>query len=130
MDLLGKHMADSERTIEAGKTPLGLWWSLIAGFLAWGLDLGLSYMLEQHSCSTGHYYVLHVIGVVCFLIALSGFGTGLVEFRRFPGETSEEGGSRFDRAHFQAVLGMAFCLSFSIVIVAGSIPHWILSPCE
>ena len=123
-------MATSERQIESGRTPLGLWWSLLAGFAAWGFDLGLSYALEQHSCSTGHHYVLHVISVVCFAIAVTGFAAGLVEFKRVPGTTSEEGGSPFDRAHFQALLGMAFSLSFAVVIIAGSVPRWILSPCE
>jgi len=123
-------MARSEQSIQAGRTPAGLWWSLAAGFVAWGLDLGLSYTLVPHSCSTGHHYVLHAIGIVCFLIALSGFVTGLVEFKAFPGTTSEEGGSPFDRAHFQALLGMTFSLSFAVVIIAGSVPRWILSPCE
>ena len=123
-------MARSEQQIQAGRTPLGLWWSLIAGFAAWAGDLGFSYVLEQHSCSTGHHYLLHVISVVSLAIALTGFGTGLVEFKRFPGSTSEEGGTHFDRAHFQALLGMAFSLSFALVVIAGSVPRWILSTCE
>jgi hypothetical protein len=123
-------VASSEKQIRDGRTPAGLWWSLIAGFAAWAFDLGFSYVLEQHSCSTGHHYLLHVISMVCLAITLTGFGTGWVEFRRFPRSTSEEGGSHFDRAHFQALLGMAFSVSFAVVIVAGSVPRWILSPCE
>ncbi len=123
-------MADSEQSIRAGRTPWGLWWSLAAGFVSWGTDLGLSYMLEQHTCSTAHYYVLHLIAMVCLVMALSGFATGLVEFKKFHGTTSEEGGSPFDRAHFQALLGMVFSLSFAVVIIAGFVPPWILSPCE
>src|ERR1700704_3932196 len=105
-------MASSEADIKAGRTPWGLWWSLAAGFVAWGVDLGSSYMLEHHSCTTGDHYLLHAISVACFVVALSGFVIGLVEFSRFPGTTSEEGGTRFDRAHFQALLGMAFSLTF------------------
>jgi len=123
-------MARSTQQIQAGRTPLGLWWSLVAGFAAWAIDLGFSYVLEQHSCSTGHHYVLHVISIVCFVIALTGFATGWIEFRRFPATASEEGGSPFDRAHFQALLGMAFSLCFAVVILAGAVPRWILSPCE
>ena len=123
-------MARSEQQIQSGRTPLGLWWSLLAGFSTWAIDLSLSYVLEQHSCSTGHYYLLHVISIVCLVIALTGFGTGFVEFKRFPGTTSDEGGSPFDRAHFQALLGMAFSLSFAVVVIADSLPRWILSPCE
>lgn len=122
-------MADLERHLRDGKTPWGIWWSLIAGFLAWGLDLGLSYILEQHSCSTGHHYVLHVIAIVSFVLALSGASAGLVEFRQFPAGTAEEGGSHFDRAHFQALIGIGFSASFAVMIIAGSVPRWILSPC-
>jgi hypothetical protein len=117
-------------SIDKGRTPWGVWWSLVAGFVAWTADLGLSYVLEQHSCSTGHHYVLHVISVVCMAITLSGFATGLSEFRQLPKNAKEEGGSRFDRAHFEALLGMAFSLSFAVVIIAGSVPRWLLSPCE
>jgi hypothetical protein len=119
-----------ERSIKSRTTPFGLWWSLVAGFAAWGADHGLSYMLEQHSCSTGHHYVLHAISIVCFIAALSGFATGIRELRRFPVETSEEGGTPFDRAHFQALLGMAFSISFAIVIIAEAVPRWILTPCD
>ena len=125
-----KVMSTSEQMIKSGRTPRGLWWSLTAGFGAWAVDLGVSYVLEQHSCSTGHHYVLHVVSAVCLAIAVSGFGAGLLEYRRFPGDTSEEGGSPFDRAHFQAVLGMIFSLSFAVVIIAGWVPRWVLSPCE
>ena len=123
-------MAKSEQQIQAGRTPPGLWWSLAAGFAAWGLDLGLSYMLEQHSCSTGHHYVLHVISVAASQSRLRASQPGCVGIQTIPGKTSEEGGSHFDRAHFQALLGMAFSLCFAVVVIAGSVPRWILSPCE
>ena len=62
------------------------------GFRAWGIDLGLSYMLEQHSCSTGHFYVLHTISFVCFVMAISGFATGFMEEQPVPARL--EGGGR------------------------------------
>jgi hypothetical protein len=119
-------MTSQKPIVEAGKTPVGIWWSLVAGFAAWGIDLGL----KQHSCSTGHYYVLHTISFVCFVIAMSGFAFGFIEMRRFPHDSKEEGGRSLDRAHFQALIGMIFSLSFAVIIIAGSIPRWILSPCE
>jgi hypothetical protein len=124
-------MAEFEHTIEGGSTPWGLWWNMAAGLIAWGLDLGLSYVLEQHSCSTGHYYVLHTISAVCFVIALSGVAAGFREMKRFPQNAKkEEGGSHFNRAYFQVILGMLLSASFAVVIVAGALPRWILSPCE
>lgn len=123
-------MTNAKSIAETGKTPWGIWWSLAAGFVAWGIDLGLSYMLEQHSCSTGHFYVLHTISFVSFALAISGFAAGFIEKRRFPHDSKEEGGSSLDRAHFQALIGMIFSLSFAVVIIAGAIPRWILSPCQ
>ena len=123
-------MTETKSIVEAGRTPLGIWWSMVAGFAAWGADLGLSYMLEQHSCSTGHYYVLHTISFVCFVTAMTGFVTGFLKMRRFSHESKEEGGRSMDRAHFQALIGMIFSLSFAVIIIAGSIPRWILTPCE
>jgi hypothetical protein len=123
-------MAEIQQEVQYGKTPFGLWWSLVAGFAAWGSDLGLSYMLDQHSCSTGHHYVLHVISIVCFVVAISGLLSGFAALQSLPANAKEEGGRPLDRAHFQALIGMAFSFSFAIVIIAGSIPRWILSPCD
>ena len=77
-------MTNPKPVVEAGKTPDRNLVELIAGFAAWGIDLGLSYMLEQHSCSTGHYYVLHTISFVCFVMAMSGFVTGFMENEPVP----------------------------------------------
>jgi hypothetical protein len=123
-------MTDREQVVQSGNTPWGLLWSLAAGFLACGMDLSLSYTLEQHVCSTGHQYVLVLISFFAMVVACSGFFTGFAEFRRFPANTREEGGSPFDRAHFQALLGMFWSLSFAVVILALSIPRWIVGPCE
>lgn len=108
---------------------LALWWSLFAGPVSWLFDLGFSYSLTQHSCSTGHYYVLHLISALCFVGALSGLYFGLANYRRFDAG-SEEGGYPHDRAYFQALIGILFSISFAIVIIAGSVPRWVLSPCS
>jgi hypothetical protein len=106
-----------------------LWWGMAAGPLAWGLDLGFSYSLTQHTCSTGHYYVLHLISVLCFLLALTGLFTAFANHRRFAG--GEDKGERpRDRAYFQAWLGILFSASFAVVIIAGSVPRWIMPPCS
>ena len=35
-------MARSEQQIQAGRTPLGLWWSLTGGFCGLGLSISVS----------------------------------------------------------------------------------------
>jgi hypothetical protein len=110
-------------------TPRPIFWSLSAGFLAASLNEAFSYGLVQPTCAHGHQIVMHMITFACFAIALSGFVVGWIEFRALPEDTSEEGGTWRDRAHFQALLGMAFSLAFAVVIAALAVPQWLLDPC-
>lgn len=123
-------MPQADQTIRMGETPLQLWWSLLAGFVAFGGDLGFSYALQQHTCANGNVYVLHVITVVAALVAVSGFVTGLRTYQTLPENVSERGRESHDRAHFQALLGMAFCLLFFVAIIANGVPRWILAACS
>jgi hypothetical protein len=123
-------MAERENTVRQGEAPAVLWWTMWAGPFAWACDLGLSYALVHHTCSTGHHYVLHTISVVCVLIALSGLVAGWAAYRTIPKEASDEGRRPMDRAHFQIIFGIVFSIAFTVVIIAGAVPRWILSPCQ
>jgi hypothetical protein len=102
---------------------------LMVGPLAWGADLLLSYSLVQHSCSTGHYYLLHAVTAVFLAIALGG---AIMSWRQYleVRNGSDEGGSPFDRSHFLTLLGVVSSIGFAVVIIAGAVPRWILSPCD
>ncbi len=106
-----------------------LYYGVLAGPLAWAGDEGLSYMLDQHACSTGHYYVLHVITILAILICVSGVLISLQQLSA-AGGGSEEGGSVRDRAFFMARLGVAMSIGFTLVIIALAVPRWVLSPCD
>jgi hypothetical protein len=123
-------MAKVEQTVKRGAAPATIWWSMWAGPLAWIFDLSFSYVLTQHSCSTGHHYVLHLITILCGLIALTGFVAGIVAHGAVPSEATEEGARPMDRTLFQVLFGIIFSLAFTVVIVAGAVPRWILSPCN
>ena len=102
---------------------------VLLGPIAWMLDEGLSYSLEQHSCSTGHFYILYVISVVSLLIALGGVA---IAWRQLSlvGTGSEEGGSIRDRSWWMARLGIALGIGFAVVIIALAVPKFLLSPCS
>ncbi len=123
-------MAEIEHTVRKGEAPALIWCAMFAGPFAWASDLGFSYVLEQHACSTGHHYVLHLITVVCALIALAGFAAGFAAYKRVPEEAEDHGMRPMDRTHFQTLFGMIFSLAFTVVIVAEAVPRWILHPCQ
>lgn len=118
----------TERTYEAN--PLALWCGILAGPAATALNEGLNYVLDQHACSTGHFYVLHTVSAFALLLTASG---GFIAWRQWQ-QTKEagddEGGTPRDRSHFMATLGIAASFFFALVIVAMSVPHFILSPCD
>jgi hypothetical protein len=111
------------------RSPFTQFYALLIGPLSWAADLGLSFANVYHACSTGHYYVLHVITIVFLITALSGAVVGWREFQTVR-DASDEGGSAFDRTHFLALMGMAASIGFALVIIATAVPKFILSPCE
>jgi len=123
-------MAEIENTVRKGEASALIWWTMFAGPFAWACDLGFSYVLEQHTCSTGHHYVLHVITVVCALIALTGFAAGMAAYKRVPEDANDHGVRPMDRTHFQILFGMVFSLAFTVVIIAEAVPRWVLHPCQ
>ena len=119
-----------DRAIPHGKTPTRLRWSLAAGFIAFGLDLGVSYTLRQHACTASQRFELHLVSLCCIVLTLSGFALGWIDFHNLPHDSEEEGGEPHDRAHFEALLGMGFSLAFALVIIALAVPRWLLTVCE
>lgn len=111
------------------ETPKSLRWSLIAGFVGWGSDLGVSYVLQRRACFMGSNLPLHIVTVACLAVALSGVAAGLPHYKRLR-NANEAGRQVNDRIYFQALLGIGFSLAFGIVILAGAFPRWLLNPCN
>jgi hypothetical protein len=123
-------MAFIETEIESGKTPGSIRWSLLAGAVAFALDLSVSYVLRLRACSLQSSFELRLVSVIAFLIAASGLAGGIVQFLRLPHDAEEKGGDPHDRAHFESLLGLALSVSFMLGIVALAIPGWLLRPCQ
>jgi hypothetical protein len=126
---LAKEISMPLQPRDRGRIAPRLWWGIAAGPVAWGCDLGISYAMTQHACSTGHYYVLHVITLIALAVALSGFFVAL-NTRRQLRSGDEKGGSTHDRAYFDTLVGIGFSAFFFVIIIAGAIPRWLLSPCQ
>lgn len=127
---LNTMMTETQHMIGIPRLEFAVWWGMAAGPTAWGIDLGVSYASAPHACSTGHYYVLRVISLACFLVALTGFFFALSMHRRLFGKAEKEGHHPRDRAFFLSLVGIVLSLSFAVIIIAGAVPRWILSPCS
>ena len=107
-----------------------VWWGLAAGPLSWGINEGTDYAITSHACSSGHFYVLHVTSLICLLLALSGFVLAFVVHRKLPHDPEREEQLPRDRAYFLSMVGMGMSLAFGLIVLAQTIPQWILSPCS
>jgi hypothetical protein len=123
-------MAFIDTKIDSGRTPGSIRWSLLAGALAFGLDLSASYVLRLHACSVEAPFELRLVSVIAFFIAASGLTGGIIQFLKLPHDAEEKGGDPHDRAHFESLLGLALSVSFMAGIVALAIPSWLLRPCQ
>lgn len=122
-------MVDTRQLDSSQVSTAELWWGILIGPAAWALDQGISYSIDQHACSTGHFYVLHVSTAACFVLALTGAFVAWRQFSRAR-NGNEDGGSPRDRSWFMALLGMLLSLAFGLVIIALAVPKIVLSPCD
>jgi hypothetical protein len=113
-----------------GSGAAALWYGILVPPISFGADLLLSYALVQHACSTGHFYILHLITIVALLFTISAGLLAWREYTLIPREANDEGGSPFDRARFMAVAAMMWSIAFIIIILANGVPRMILSPCD
>jgi len=123
-------MSETQPIVDTPRLEFAVWWGVAAGPVAWGFDLGSSYAVTSHACSTGHFYVLHIISLICFIVALTGFVLAFGTQRKMPERADKQGHAPRDRAFFLSLVGITMSLFFAVIIIAGAVPRWILSPCS
>jgi hypothetical protein len=107
-----------------------LWFGILAGPLAFLLNLQLSYMLVQPVCVTAHHLVLHLVPVGALLLTVSGGVSAWRNWRRTGQAESSEAGGVLPRSRFLAGVGLLTSGLFIVVIVAQWLPNFILALCQ
>jgi cytochrome c biogenesis factor len=107
-----------------------LWAGVLLAPVAFLLNLELAYAVVPHACLSQNRLPVHLVHLVCLVIALVGGAFALRSWRSC-GETwpGEEGGP-VSRSRFMAGLGLLLSVLFALVIVAQWIPSFVLSPCQ
>jgi hypothetical protein len=110
-------------------SPLPLWTGILAGPIAWGIDLEASYALVHWTCTTQRVDVLHGISVLALLITAGGAAVSWLALQEARRAQMDDGSERA-RARFMAILGISTSVLFAMAIVAGAIPRWVLDACQ
>ncbi len=103
---------------------LKLWGGIMAGPLAWIVQLSLSYPIAQLACHAGfasqHPGMLHAISAAALLTAFAGLLLAWTMWKRRVEE----------RERFMALLGVLSSAVFALVVIATWIPSFIMHNCE
>jgi len=110
-------------------SPLPLWTGILAGPIAWAFDLTASYALVKWACNTDTYATLHLLTIVSLALALVGWVTSWMALRRTSHDVPTDGGHPRQRARFMAILGLTTSALFTLTILAGALPRWMLDAC-
>jgi hypothetical protein len=111
-------------------TPLPLVMGIVAGPVAWAIDLTSSYALVKWVCDTKHYGVLQFITIASLAAVVGGAVLSWRALARTAHDLPTDGGRPLQRAHFMAILGLAASALFGLQILAGAIPYWTLDACQ
>lgn len=107
-----------------------LWTGLLLAPVAFLLNLEVAYALVPTACSSRNPLLIHLVHLVCLLLA--GVGA-LTAWRcwRGAGEIWPGGaGGPISRTRFMAGLGLLTSGLFALVILAQWIPSFVLNPCQ
>jgi hypothetical protein len=107
-----------------------LWLGLLVPPAAFLLNLELAYALVPAACGASTVAIVHLVHVVCLLLALGG---GLLAWRTWKAlgvEWPGEEGGPVARSRFMAGSGVLGSGLFALVILAQWIPSFVLSPCQ
>ena len=111
-------------------TPLPLWTGILAGPVAWALDLETSYALVKWTCAAGTERPFQLMTVAALALTAAGAAVSWTALQHTSGDTPEDGGLPRQRARFMAILGLASCALFALTIAAAAIPWGVLDACH
>jgi dolichyl-phosphate-mannose--protein O-mannosyl transferase len=111
-------------------SPLPLWTGILAGPMAWAFDLMASYAVVKRVCHTHNYAVLPLITAASLAMVIGAAAIAWTALTRTANDLPIDGGEPRQRARFMAILGLASSGLFTLQILAGAIPHWVLDACQ
>jgi hypothetical protein len=111
----------------ATKTPL-LWAGLLAGPVAWAVQLQAVYALAAWACDGGPAWPLHLASLACLLAAGGGAALSWRDWKAVGGWPGASEAAAVGRTRLLTVLGMMTGVLFALVILAQWIAVIVL-PC-
>jgi hypothetical protein len=129
-------MTADQRTVgippvrERVRTQAPMWFAFFGGIVAWGVRLGVSYMLVPVACDMESAVLLHLVAVVTIAISLAAAFVGYRGWTRARDRRHDEGvRDTWEREEFLGLSGLFLSAFFAGVILLESSANFLIDPC-
>lgn len=122
----------SEPLIQAEQNPTSTfaqWYGVLAGPIAWAMQLQANYSLVTHACRTGNMTWLYASSGFFALLALSALAVSWVDWRKAKSQSPPSREPAEARSSFMGFLGALTSSLFTLLIIAQAIPVFVFDPC-
>lgn len=119
----------NESYLTSPRALLVQWTGVLAGPLAWGLQMQARYSLVPWVCKNGGEILIHLIAIMALLITAVGAYAGWRGWQA-GAEEEETTSPVVARARFMGGLGLLTSAMFFLVIIAQEIPTFFFHPCQ
>jgi hypothetical protein len=107
-----------------------LWTGVLAGPVAWALELLINYALVKPACGRGWSSgPFNFVTIGALAIVLLGAAAAWRALAATPPGAATDGGHPLERSRAMAIYALASCAFFAVVVVAGAVPQWMLDAC-
>jgi hypothetical protein len=124
-------LSRTEKKEKSTSALLAQWTGLLAGPVAWLLQLQVAYTLVPWACAHDQQSIsLHVVTVVALLLTGVGAVVSWRGWQRAGRELPGPAGGPIPRSRFMAVMGLATSAFFFLTILIQGLASFILHPCQ
>ena len=107
-----------------------LWASMLAGPVAFAINLQVGYALVKWACSREQTFLLPLVALLALALTAWGAWLGWSCLVKVRDTANEQGGRIVDRSYFMAVVAIGLNALLALWILTTMFPQAVLSPCE
>jgi hypothetical protein len=107
-----------------------LWLGLLGGPIVWFVFLQLNYVLATSLCTRIDKSILGIVAAAAIVLTIAVAATAWRSWRMFGSSAVTDGPGIIGRSRFLALTGLGMSAFFILVLIANTIPIFILQPCE
>ena len=131
MSAVPKDAGDTKRSgQDSGRSIALQWFGVLAGPIAWLLNLEFGFSLVHAACHGSGMAPVHLASIAALVVAALGGAAALITWRRSGSDWPDDSVGVIQRSRMMATLGLGTGAFFLVMILTQWIPAFIFNPCS